>query len=810
MKNQTVQYLVHYYSKLLVLVFIPVLTFQKDNFAQSEGLSGITGKFLHFRNNDLQEKLFVHTDKNFYLAGEIIWFKIYDINEATNAPFDLSKVAYIELLDKNNVPVLQTKVALDKNGNGGSLFLPFTLQSGNYLFRAYTSWMKNFSPDYYFEQYITVINTTKSNDFPKVNDSVHYEVKFFPEGGDLVNGLQSEVGFHVVNQYGEGVNSIGEIINRQNDTILHFHPYKFGIGHFYLTPDKSQQYKAIVKIKGGPTLYVPLPDIEKNGLVMHVQDLPDNRLRVVVSSTMNEDKFCYLIVRTRESIKTAEVLFFKNRQATFTLDKNKLGEGISQFTIFNNMEQPVCERLYFIPPLKRLAIHAETNQPSYSPRNKTILQLHTNNETNIPIEANMSVSVYKLDSLQTADQSNILSYIWLKSELRGYIESPGYYFQNSNDSINQAADNLMLTQGWRRFNWHRLMENRLPVIQFAPELSGPVVSGKLVNTLTGLSVSDVLTYFSIIGSGAKVQGYITDSTGRFYFGMKNFYGQHQVVIETNTQTKDSIDRPEVFNPFSDKYADFSLQKFVITISLVNQLYDHNLWTEVQHAYHADVFDPSITIPDTSSFFGKPFKTYWLDNFIRYTTMEEVMREYVQEVATRIRDKHYRFMVVNNYDKSLYASLFSDDPLVILDGAPVFDIDKVIAFSPLKVQKLDVVTDRYFNGPIMADGILSYTTYKGDMANFPLDPHTVKIDYHGLQNELEFYSPEYSTEKEKSSHIPDFRNVLYWSPDIRTDKQGNASCSFYTSDIPGKYIVIADGITKDGHAGHASYTFDVKK
>jgi hypothetical protein len=314
-----------------------------------------------------------------------------------------------------------------------------------------------------------------------------------------------------------------------------------------------------------------------------------------------------------------------------------------------------------------------------------------------------------------------------------------------------------------------------------------------------------------LGRGAKVQGYLTNAEGRFYFNMKDFYRPHEIVVEANTQSKDSVDRMEVVNPFSNEYSNNPISKFSVSPSVAGVLYDHNLWTQAQHAYHPDVFNHFVMgHTDTSLFFGKPSKTYWLDDYIRYPTMEEVMREYVQEVAVRKRDKRYHFMVVDNYEKTIYSSLFSDDPLVILDGVPVFNIDKVIALDPLKVQKLDVLTGRYFYGPIMADGILSYSTYKGDMGNFPLNPQAIKINYDGLQQERAFYSPEYSTENEPLSHTPDFRNVLYWSPEIKTDMQGKAQCSFYTSDLPGRYVVIVNGISEDGCAGHTSLIFEVRK
>jgi hypothetical protein len=148
-----------------------------------------------------------------------------------------------------------------------------------------------------------------------------------------------------------------------------------------------------------------------------------------------------------------------------------------------------------------------------------------------------------------------------------------------------------------------------------------------------------------------------------------------------------------------------------------------------------------------------------------------------------------------------------DPLVLMDGIPVFNIDKVFAMDPLKVRKLEVVPFRYYYGPSEEEGIFSFTTYKGDLGGLELDPHAVVIDYEGLQLRREFYSPVYDTPAQATSRMPDFRNVLYWSPSVTA--QGKGIVSFYTSDQSGKYVGVVQGITTKGDAGVQYFTFEVK-
>jgi hypothetical protein len=124
-------------------------------------LKTITVPFNDYKESTIQEKIYVHTDKNFYLTGEIIWFKLYNTDATFNKPLDISSVAYVEILDSLNKPVQQTKIGLKKGEGNGSFYLPPGIASGNYKLRAYTNWMKNFDAAYFFEKNITIVNLQK-------------------------------------------------------------------------------------------------------------------------------------------------------------------------------------------------------------------------------------------------------------------------------------------------------------------------------------------------------------------------------------------------------------------------------------------------------------------------------------------------------------------------------------------------------------------------------------------------------------------------------------------------------------------------
>ena len=209
------------------------------------------------------------------------------------------------------------------------------------------------------------------------------------------------------------------------------------------------------------------------------------------------------------------------------------------------------------------------------------------------------------------------------------------------------------------------------------------------------------------------------------------------------------------------------------------------------------------------FRSKPDKRYLLDNFVRFNTMEEVLREYVPEVpVTRQKDDFLIGVIFRSHLEDIPRNL---KPLILMDGIPIFDPGtKIIRYDPKKVSTLEVVTQRYFLGPLSLNGILNFTTYKGTLPDFPLDPKANIMDYEGMQLKREFYSPAYETTDQSSSRIPDFRNVLYWSPDIQINSSGKRTISFYTSDQENNYTIMLQGISSSGKAGSASTTIQVKK
>ena len=187
-------------------------------------------------------------------------------------------------------------------------------------------------------------------------------------------------------------------------------------------------------------------------------------------------------------------------------------------------------------------------------------------------------------------------------------------------------------------------------------------------------------------------------------------------------------------------------------------------------------------------------------------MEEVLREYVHSLNVVRRKTNFQVYLFNRPENAI----FPDEPLILIDGVPFFYTNELIHQDPLKIKRLDLINREYALGYHTYEGIINLTTYQGDLEGIVLNPRAVVLDYPGIPEKREFFEPQYTTEEQISSRMPDYRTLLYWSPEISFNAELKKQISFYTSDLPGKYALIVQGLSKQGLPGSQVVFFTVKK
>ncbi len=736
------------------------------------------------------EKAYIHLDRPTYLVGETLWFKMW-VTDENLIPANLSRIGYLEVINGENQAVIQAKVTLENGRGSGAIPIPTDLPSGNYLVRGYTAWMKNFSGAHFFETTLCLINPFSPLPVSAPDNTTGSSgpaLQFFPEGGSALPGIENKIAFKAQGPDGRGFNFTGKLLDQNGHTAAEFKPLVHGIGHFLFNPRKGHTYRAEITDEKGLQHTFPFDVIRPEGYAARLTE-SGNELKIEVSPGSPDAAGSTLhLLHYNSSKSTAVQARAEGGKASFSLPKSRLKPGVNVLVIFDHNLKPVAERLYFNLPAAEASATVSADKGAFNKREKISLNFKTF-QLSDTLEA--SVSVFLTDSLPQVRQPDIGVHLLFTSELKGTIENPGYYFAERNAAAKEALDNVMLTHGWRRYKTEHLLRDWLNP-EYLPEIRGHIITGKITSAAADLPLNTrpVFAAYPSIKIAPLVG--MSDDKGRFVLEARNFTGARELVFQTNYRM-DSTSRISVDSPFAPVTdATSKLDPLVLKSEMQTDILKRSINMQAVNSY----FPQKRAAPPTDSipFYGRPDFRYYLDDYTRFPTMEEILSEYVPAVSIRLRRGRYYTRVV---ETGIHTQFFTEDPLLLIDGIPVFDTDRIIHFDPLKVQRTDVVNRMYYLGPLAFPGIVSYSTYTHDLAGFEVDPRALILAYDGALEQRDFYAPRYDRELKNGRRLPDLRNLMYWSPSVSIVPGKETVLDFYTSDQPGRYKIVVQGLSAKG-------------
>ena len=778
-----------FYRITFLLIVLGSVSFSSVTRAQQDSTLIFKKNIEDYLKSYPEEKLFVHISKPHFVTGETLWFRIYHLSSLNHQPMPFSKVAYVDIIGSDGKSVIQEKVKINESGGDGSIYLSTDLNSGVYRVVAYTKWMRNFDPSLFFSAEITVINPFKRLNLQANNDQ-SYDVQFFPEGGHLIKGINSRIAFKGLSSQGKGFSFKGFLLH-EKDTVTSFISNRFGMGSFDFQPESSYGYSVILEDDSGKSSTFPAPPVQEEGYAMRIQRMGEEyKVSVDYSGLEQPDPRLYLAGISRGEFLFIETAYLRSGKLEFDVSFQSLNEGINQLTLFNHQGIPICERKIFKYPEDRLRIDFGSYQKQYSSRQPVKLEILTTDLNQSPVTSDLSLSVYRSEQGLSEELADIQSYLWLLSELEGNIENPGYYFKSTDQSARADMDLLMLTQGWSKYNIGEILNGKSPEPEYLPEFVEQTVSANITNKGATEGISNQLVSLSIPNSFSQYFISQSDINGNLFFELEDIYGNTEMILRYNSEEDLRIEVNNSYttldyHPWSPFMISPDLESFIIEQSINMQV--ENIFNQAPSSF------PGY---DSASFYGVPDAMYYLDDFTRFPVMEEVMREYVYGVNVRKVNKEFTFKVLDLARNEI----MQETPLVLLDGVPIFNIDNLMEVDPLLIQRIEVVHRQYFYGPSNCSGIVAFYSYDSSIPGVSLDEKTIKLNYKGFQDKKEFYKPVYSTPEIVESRNPDFRNQLHWEPYIITDDSGKATIQFYTSDSPGTYRIVIQGVSENGLPG----------
>jgi hypothetical protein len=712
------------------------------------------------------QTLFLHTDKETYLPGEILWFKMYALDTASYRPLTHKSVGYVDLLDGKGRSVLQGKIHLGKeHSQGGSLFIPQRLNSGTYTLVGSTLSSQNENRN--FQKSVTVLNPFALVDsLPPAREK---RLLFFPEGGTWVKDLSTRVAVQTKNENGQGT---AAELYWENQKIGQTNAR--GLGIIKVTPGVFSDLQA--RFSDGSFLRVNLPEAEASGLVLNAIPAGDTYQVEIKGSTA----LAHTAVRLQYGKeKSKSLLLNAEAHTSFSIDTHELEEGSSLLTLHGADGKPIAERVLYRMPDSELIIEGKLD--------KTILKEGESAELflqglNLSGWADLSLSVRKVDSLHLESKQNLRTYLYLGQHLQGSIPEEEFYFKNRDE-----RELLLLTRGWRRFKTpSAVQEGRYQLIRI-----------RFTSKTDGKPLNEQVAFLSIPDRSPQLYYAQTDQEGIATFAVRTLYGNKNIAVRL--QSGESANMELIRHLPSPANLEFALP---YDGKIPSKAYtEQGISVQVENVFSGKQRSTYLPVPasDSISFYGKADARYRLDDYTRFVVMEEVLREYIKEVNVRKNRNEYHLRTLD----AARGNFLSEDPLILLDGIPLGSANEIMNYDPLKIQNIEVIAGKYYLGKDTYDGIVSFSTYKGNLDNFQLHPSTTVFAYEGVQLEREFYIPD------AKPGTPDQRDVLLWVPKLTLKEKNTHSLKIKSSERTGKYIVDIQGVDSTGKSGYVKLYFEVK-
>jgi hypothetical protein len=761
-------------------------------------------EFESYYKDNYQETIFIHADKSYYLSGEFIKFKVYCLERLTQRPGRLSRVAYVEILDSANSSQIQARIEL-KDGSGyGEMYIPVAMNSGHYVLRGYTRWMRNYGPENYFHSIITIVNPFKRLGLKPEPEATDDMLDFYPEGGFLIDGLETTVVFQGKNALGKPVDITGRLVANDTMEVASLRPVKNGMGSFDFLPNLKNSYHVEIFHENDTTFQSLIP-VQSRGLSLRVKKSDDQYVFEVFCNEpdiLSHDARLLMIVHQKGQILDHWSFVLNSGRTSQVLDKGVPDDGVVTASLFDESGRFVGERKWFHMEAAAPSTAISTDDGSYSTREKVTIDLSAL-ENIAKDHPALSLSVSSSNPQFAGNLLDLDQYLLLDNSIK-YVYGIEKYFDGPAEQVKEMINNLLIAFPTTSSAPEFSDENEK--VNYLPEHRSSLITGKIYDKMTKEPASGIRAYLSVPGKQIRMYAARSTSDGRLVFEATNFYDRNEIVVQTD-YTKDSIHTIEIDNPYSQEYADIDLPAFDIDESLEKFLRTKSQNMQIWNA-NMKLTPSAVTIPnlDSTSFYQEPDSRYYLDDYTRFVVMEEVMREYVAGVNVRKNRNGFHFMVIDIERNIVY----DENPLMLLDGVPVFDADEIIALDPLKVEKIETIKTRFGKGVVDCRGIVSYTTYTGNMAGYTFNENASVLRYDGVQSRKAYHFPSYVNAFERRNTTPDLRNTLLWLPELGSEVLEQGSLDFFTSDDADRYEIRINGIDKNGDPFSSTAEFSVER
>ncbi|HTD39630.1 MAG TPA: carboxypeptidase-like regulatory domain-containing protein, partial [Mucilaginibacter sp.] len=783
----------------------------------------------------ITENAYLHFDKPYYAAGDTIYFKAYVTNGEGHRLSQLSNVLHVDLINPYQHLDQSIKLQLINGLAWGEFTLPDSLPKGNYTITAYTQLMRNNEEAGIFDKVIPIFAVKKTTTSLVVANELDnaannkVDIQFFPEGGALLAGIRTKIAFKAIGRNGLGINVKGTIIDNGGNEVCSFTSQHLGMGYFQLEALATKTYKAKVTYSDGYQATIDLPHPVEKGVVLAVNNELAESIQVSINTSKpfyrdNRNKDYTLLVYSGGEI-ASYIRKLNSQSISIDLYKEQFHSGILRVTLFSPEGEPLSERLVFIKRPDLLDLKVNSDKVTYNKREKVRVSLNAL-KNGIPVSSHFSVSVTDETQVPANDNAEhtILTELLLASDLKGYIENPNYYFASDSQLTTGDLDVLMLTQGYRRFEWKQVIDNKQDqVLAYHAERSLELEG--MIKSMAGKPVSNSQMIL-IDNKDNLLMDTLSDNSGSFKFTNIFVTDTPLMILQAKKKNRPEDVNIKVTHP---EVLPVSAQNIVIKSNIDSTLQQAEALAQQRfiETVHGGIKLKAVNIkgykpkpkadlshsanlngPGNANFVlmgdqltgcmgidclkGKIPGTIWKGNVL-----------YSRRTGERLGENGNP------------AFSFPPPPMAIfIDGMSIPQLSDPFGMISINdIYSIEVLESGSYlalYGSNAMGGALIITTKRG--VNAPKlntdAPGLIRFPFNGFYKSREFYSPKYDHPAENTKQ-KDLRSTIYWKPELVTDKDGNATFEYYNADGHGTYRVIVEGIDSQGNIGRQLYQYKVE-
>ena len=770
----------------------------------------------------LFEKLYLHVDREFYAPGDNIWIKIYQVNGITNQLNSNFRNVFVQLVSEEG-KIAKENILFSIKGQARCEFKTESLKSGLYTIRAFTRYLENFGEDACFHKKIWITGSLKTADLTD-NDQTDYskiDVKFLPEGGNLVLNVLNTVAFKAIDSKGRGIYVSGKILSNRGDTISSFSTRYMGMGKFVMMPEDGESYFA--SIDQSPEIKIPIVQARSDGFSMNFAENADSLTFEISGNSKFQSHPDFYFVASHKGI----VLFYKKVEMpdfakTLRVGKNQFPKGISKISLLDMSLVQIAERLIFVDDGKDDLIRLQLNQKDFKPREEVKIDLEAFLPSGDSVNSTLSVAVVNKNYFSASGNSqNIKSYLLIDSDLKGAIESPASYFIHDElRTSSEKIDLLMMVNGWSSYLWNDIAAAKIPNLKDWND-AGIEIKGLVKKLLLEKPVPEAKVVLGPSSGSSLFEKTTSDLNGRFKF--ERMYLNDSTLIMLNAKTKGGSKFTEIrldpIFPLDSTLSPGLINKTTFDIDLNRKFIAYNSNRSMKEMG----FNPekgSILLSDVDIIEKRILKD---DGHFRIYSMPDN--------SLTVSESDYTYTNIFDYLEGKVPGITVNgdqisirgggSPLFLLDGMEVSDfppgsgsdVREIRSIHMSEIEKVEILK----SGVNMA--IFGSKGGNGVIAIYrkTTDPNHGESRYikgrisqriKGFYRERKFYSPKYTLEN-IHDEMPDYRPTLYWNPDL-SFVNGKSAIDFFTSDDIAQYLVFVEGISKNGKICFGTTSFKVNK